>query len=287
MPDIVIHQLFPSPLPDGGAAPGVVLGGALGAAADAHSRALDDDDLIRLYSPADRSVPRVRANFIASIDGSATAAGLSGGLGAPADKRVFDLLRRLADVVVVGAGTVRSEGYGALRMDADAAAWRRAHGLAAHPTFAIVSGSLRLDPASAMFTEAPVRPLIFTVDSATGSPADRQSQVGVLSEVADVIVCGETTLDASGLVGALVARGLPQIHCEGGPSLLGALTASDVLDELCLTVSPMLEGGDGPRISHATRPMGPRAMVLDLMLHSGSMTLSKYSRDRASDSDRD
>ena len=260
MTDDSIHQLFPY---------------------NGTVAAFGDDDLLGLYAPVDRSRPVVRANFISSIDGSASAAGLSGGLGAPADKRVFDLLRRLSDVVLVGAGTVRAEGYGAMRLDADAAAWRVANGLAAHPTIAIVSGSLQLDAASSIFTEAPVRPLILTVDTVTSDgDGRRRSRLSELSAVADVIVCGDTTVDASRLVGALAARGLVQVHSEGGPRLLGALIEADLLDELCLTTSPVLEGGEGPRISRAAGPVGLRAMRLDHILLSGSMVVSKYSRDR-------
>ena len=119
---------------------------------------LGDDELLALYGPVDRSVPRLRANFIASVDGSATAAGLSGELGAPADKRVFDLQRQVADVVVVAAGTVRSEGYGAMRLGPEAEAWRVAAGLAPQPAFALVSRSLDLDPASDVFALAPSDP---------------------------------------------------------------------------------------------------------------------------------
>ena len=252
--------------------------------------ALTDVELLTLYATVDREAPLVRANFITSIDGSATAAGLSGGLGAPADKRVFDLLRQLCDVVLVGAGTVRSEGYGAMRLAPDAARWRLAHGLPEHPVFALVSGRLDLDPTSDVFAKAPVRPLVLT--SAAAPAAARAA----LSRVADVVDCGETTVSASHLVSALVARGLRQIHCEGGPSLLGTLIAADLLDELCLTTSPTLEGGAGPRIvrapggaaapaprAGAAEPPAPlplRAMRLVHLLRSGDLTLARYARAR-------
>jgi hypothetical protein len=79
--------------------------------------ALDDEQLLECYGIADRSKPSVRFNFVSSIDGAATADGLSGGLSGKADKRVFDILRRLCDVVLIGAGTLRAEGYGAMRLD--------------------------------------------------------------------------------------------------------------------------------------------------------------------------
>lgn len=232
------------------------------------------DDLVDLHSPPDRSSPRVRANFVASVDGSATAAGRTRDLGGPADLLVFDLLRRLCDVVVVGAGTVRDEGYGPMRLDDDAVAWRRAAGLPDHPVFAIVSGALGLDPTSRVFTDAPVRPVVLTHD---GGPRDARARLG---EVADVVSCGRDLVDPRLLVRALVERGLTQIHTEGGPALFGDLVAADVVDELCLTVSPNLEGGAGPRIVAAREAMALKGLALDHVLLADDMLLTKWSRRR-------
>jgi len=82
------------------------------------------------------------------------------------------------------------------------------------------------------------------------------------------------------MIDALAERGLGRIHCEGGPSLFGSLLQADLIDALCLTVSPSLEGGTGPRISHAREMMDLRSMTLDHVLLSGSMMLTQYSRDR-------
>lgn len=236
--------------------------------------ALSDDELIALYSAGERSGRHVRANFVASVDGSATVDGLSGKLGAPADKRVFDLLRRLCDVVVVGAGTVRAEGYGAMALDADAVAWRVANGRSEHPRFAIVSASLNLDPKGDLFAGAPVRPLILTSRAADAS---RRAE---LAQVAEVVDCGEVLVSAARIVNELVHRELPIILCEGGPMLLGTFIEEDALDDLCLTVSPTLEGGAGPRIASGGYRGGVRPMHLEHVLLSGSMMLTRYTRDR-------
>jgi riboflavin biosynthesis pyrimidine reductase len=224
---------------------------------DASPGALSDDELLALYdADGSRALARgaalgdatrswLRVNFVATVDGSASADGVSGSLGGPSDLRVFDLLRRLADVVLVAAGTVRDEGYGPMRVSDDDVTWRRAHGMADHPVFAIVTGSLGLDPASSVFTEAPVRPIVLTAASA---PADRRA---ALASVADVVDCGTDGVDAVAVRRALVDRGLRRIHCEGGPSFLGSLIDADLVDELCLSVSPNLEGGAGPRIARA------------------------------------
>ncbi|AMM22174.1 hypothetical protein AX769_01735 [Frondihabitans sp. PAMC 28766] len=236
---------------------------------------LSDRDLLSLYARHDRSTPWVRANFVASVDGSATAKGVSGSLGGPADRRVFDVLRQLCDVILVASGTVRAEGYAGPLVSAEAGAWRVSHDLASHPAVAVVSGSLSLDPASAFFAEAPVRPLVLTCDSAD---SERRR---ALEAVADVVSCGTAEVDPLRVVAALVERGLTQIHCEGGPTLLGSLIAADVLDALCLTVSPALEGGSGPRIAyHCGDPVDLRAMTLDHVLLAGNMLLTAYSRSR-------
>lgn len=235
---------------------------------------LDDDDLLALYGSSDRTLPVVRANFVSSIDGASTVGSLSGPLGGPADKRLFDLLRRLSDVIVVGAGTLRSEKYDAMRLSTEASRWRIDHGLTAQPHFAIVSSRLDLDAASDVFVNAPVRPIVLTADS-----ADPHARRG-LARVADVISCGEIRAGGKQMVEVLTTRGLKQMHCEGGPHLLGTLIADDVLDELCLTTSPLLEGGVGPRITSGATDAVSRSMALDHVLISAHMLFTKYSRIR-------
>src|SRR6266702_4430564 len=91
---------------------------------------LDPDELVRLYTyPAALESPWFRVNFISSIDGAATVDGSSGALGGPADHAVFPLLRDLADVILVGAGTVRAENYGGARTDAHRRLRLHHHGL--------------------------------------------------------------------------------------------------------------------------------------------------------------
>jgi riboflavin biosynthesis pyrimidine reductase len=210
----------------------------------------------------------VRVNFVASIDGAATHDERSGGLSGPADQRYFELLRRVADVVLVGAGTVRTEGYAAMRVSEASARWRVAHGRDPHPVFAIVTSSLRLDPASAIFTDAPVRPIVLTTSRARGA--------GTFAAVADVVVAGDARVDGALAVAALRERGLTRVLCEGGPTLFGAILADDAVDELCLTVEPSLEAGDAIRIAHGAST--PRDRHLVGVLRSGSTLLLRYAR---------
>jgi riboflavin biosynthesis pyrimidine reductase len=245
--------------------------------------ALTAADIIELYAPVDRSTPWLRVNFIESLDGSATLDGRSGGLGRPADKVVFDTLRGLADVVLVGAGTARAEGYGALSVRDDFAEWRRSLGLPDQPTMALVSARLDLDPASALFAEAPVRPIVFTV---VGAAPDARAR---LERVATVVNAGRDRVDPAVVRRELASRGLPQVLCEGGPTLFGDFLAARLVDELCLTISPVLEGGAGPRIAVARAAGGeapparastapPSDMELGHLLRSGSLLLTRWVR---------
>ncbi|MGO1769206.1 MAG: pyrimidine reductase family protein [Microbacterium sp.] len=231
---------------------------------------LDDERIVATYAfPDDKAWLRV--NFVSSLDGAATRDGRSGGLGDDADHRVFDLLRRPADVVLVGAGTVRTEGYGAMTLDDAAVAWRRERGLPPQPVFALVSRRLDLEPGSAVFADAPVRPVVYTVAAAD---ADRRA---ALSEAADVVDAGQTEVDLTAVKQDLAGRGLARIHSEGGPTLFGALIAQGAVDELCVTAAPSLEGGDAPRIAVGS-PARPTDMALAAVLRGGDELLLRYTR---------
>lgn len=236
--------------------------------------AATDDQLLQWYGDMPQSGNRVRFNFVSSLDGAASLEGRSGGLGNAVDQHVFQLLRRLADVILVGAGTVRAEGYGGDLLGAEARRWRADRGMPEHPAVAVVSGSLDLDPNSAFFLEAPVRPLLFT--SAEADPARRKE----LAAVADVVEAGQERVEPAGIVRALAERGLQQIHCEGGPTLLGSFEAAGLVDELCLTVSPLLVGGTGTRIARSGGGHPPQPLRLVHVLESDSMLLLRYATHR-------
>ena len=230
---------------------------------------LRDADLAECYPR--RPAPTLRANFVASLDGAVTVNGKSAGLGGPGDKVIFDWLRTVCDALIVAAGTVRTENYDALRLTGPAREWRRAHGLPEFPLMVVVSGALDLDPGQLVFSDAPVRPLIVTHAAA---PADRRA---ALAPVADIITVGATSVDLPAAVRELHARGATQLLCEGGPHLLGAMIAADLVDELCLTLSPRLVGGHAGRI--AAGPDGPpREMALQGMLTDGDMLFLRYAR---------
>ncbi len=179
----------------------------------------------------------LRVNFIASLDGAAHVDGLSAGLSGEADKRLFRLLRRECDALLVGAGTFRAENYRPLTLDAQRRAWRVQRGLAEYPRLVVVSNSLDLDPAHQALANAPVRAAVLTTDD-IAVPAE-------LSKVVDVLRCPSL---AAGLA-ELKTLGLSQILCEGGPRLFAALAKEDLIDELRLSLSPLLAGSAAGRIS--------------------------------------
>lgn len=199
----------------------------------------DEVDLDGAYavSPPAAGV-HLRANMVGSADGAARVDGHSDGLSSAADKRLFTVLRGLCDVVLAGAGTVVAENYGPAKPSEERRAKRAAAGLAAVPPVAVVSRSLPFGPDARLFAEAVVRPIVLTTEHA---PADRRE---ALADVADVVIAGGERVDLGLAITALAERGLRRVLCEGGPHLLSELLAGGHVDELCLTVSPMLVGGD-------------------------------------------
>jgi riboflavin biosynthesis pyrimidine reductase len=224
--------------------------------------------------------PAVRANMIASVDGAASADGRSGRLGGPVDKIVFGALRSLADVILVGAGTMRTERYGPARLDDEARQRRTSSGLAAVPPIAVLTASCRLDWHLPFFTEAEQRPLVITVANAE---ADAQARA---AEVADVVLAGDDEVDIDQALQALGERGHDNVLCEGGPRVLGQLAKDERLDELCLTLAPALVASDAGRIVTGSALEPFRHLELRDILEADGYLFLRYGR-RAPGADRD
>lgn len=218
-------------------------------------QAISEIDWWSAYPPprtaADRS--HVRVNFISSADGSATLEGRSGALGGENDRTLMGVLRAQCDVLLVGAGTVRAEGYGGLNLSDELIARREALGLAPVPRVAVVSGSLDLTPDMPVFAQSDVRPIVVT---RTAAPAPARER---LEDVADVIVCGSIDTGLPQALDALRELGLTRVLCEGGPHLFGSLL--ELVDEVCLTLAPAFVGGTGGRITD-TPAANPRSFRL-------------------------
>lgn len=208
---------------------------------------ISPDALPDLYAyPEPLSRCWVRSNFITSLDGGATLDGVSGGLAGPGDRALFKVLRELADVVLVGAGTVRMEHYGGAVLSAAARAARQRRGQAELPPIAIVTASGRLDRDMKVFTASEVTPIVLT---SADVAVDTRSR---LSGVADVLSCSDrdtATVDLGVVLDRLAAKDLLRVLTEGGPTLHAAFIESDRLDELCLTIAPTLVGGSARRIA--------------------------------------
>jgi riboflavin biosynthesis pyrimidine reductase len=230
---------------------------------------VDEVDPLEAYR-VEASGLHVRVNFVSSIDGAATADELSGGLSGPADKRVFGALRTLADVVLVGAGTVRAEGYGPARPNPERQAWRQEHGYAAIPPIAVVSGRADLDPTAPFFTDAVTRPIVYT------SRAGDAERVARLNDVASVVVSADDAVRITDVLADLEARGLRRVLCEGGPHLFGEAIAAGCVDELALTLSPVLAGGGPGRISQGPPAATAYRMELRHVLTEDGFLFLRY-----------
>jgi riboflavin biosynthesis pyrimidine reductase len=209
--------------------------------------------------------PWVLLNMIASADGATAVEGRAGGLGGPADTRVLSLLRNVADVVLVGAGTIRAEGYAPHRPSNTTRARREARGQRPTAAFAVPTASLDLDPSASLFTEAEPQSRTIVFCPAAVDPQRRAR----LEAVADVVTAGETTVDLGRVFDELWGRGARVVLCEGGPTLNGQLLVEDRIDELCLTISPRLVGGPALRVvSSPLAPAGPVPLRLDRVLEA-------------------
>jgi len=225
-------------------------------------------DLAEAYAyPA--TGPWLRANMVASADGAATYSGLTEGLGGPADRRLLSLLRALADVVIVGAGTVRAEGYGPVRPREWWGDLRE--GRTPAPPLAIVSRGLDFDFDAPLFTEALSPTIVLTCASAS---ADR---LRAGEKHAEVIIVGDDRVEAGAALDALAERGLVRQLTEGGPRLLAEFVAAGRLDELCLTMSPQLTAGNAARVLNGPT-LEPMPLRLGHVLEDDDFVFLRYVR---------
>ncbi|OBB90684.1 pyrimidine reductase family protein [Mycobacterium sp. 852002-40037_SCH5390672] len=237
-------------------------------------RGLGDGDLPRLYGYPERDGTWVRANFITSVDGGATSGGSSGAMGGPGDRFVFNLLRELADVIVVGAGTVRIEGYSGAQLNVAQRQHRGARGQSEVPQLAIVTASGHLNRDMAVFTHTEVPPLVLTCT--TAAEQTRRALSG-LCEVLDCSGGGDPEkVDEAALLAALGARGMRRILTEGGPTLLDSLIGRDMLDELCLTIAPYLVGGQAPRIAAGPAQLLTRMRCAHVLTDDAGYLYTRY-----------
>ncbi|MFJ8629337.1 pyrimidine reductase family protein [Streptomyces sp. NPDC093568] len=223
--------------------------------------------------PGER-VPWLRANMVSTLDGAAQHDGRSQPISTATDMRIFGTLRALADVVIVGAETVRQEGYRPARERAEFAEAREAAGQGPAPAIAVVSAGLDLDYGLPLFTSPLVPTLILT-----GAAAAPDRKAAAEKAGARVVIAGDGVgVDPVRAVRALAELGHTRLLTEGGPRLLGQLVASGVLDELCLTISPMLTAGDAQRIAGGPSVTVPGRFELVSLLEEEGFLYSRYRR---------
>ena len=208
-------------------------------------RELNDPDLVDLYRFRVPGVNAfVRSNFVMSLDGSVQGPdGRAGSINTPSDHHLFALQRALADAVVVGAGTARSEGYRAI----DLSPWQRdlraAESLAPYPTLVIISASADLDPAIARPADGPGGPVMI-ITTGGKPPEDLEPLRAAGIEVVEV---PGPDLDLGLVIDQIAGSGLVRLLCEGGPGLHREMLAAGLLNELALTIAPVVVGGQGLR----------------------------------------
>lgn len=244
--------------------------------------------------------PWILVNMVASVDGAATLAGRSGELGGPVDRTMFTALRSIADAIVVGARTAMIEGYRPPRTDDAVLREQRLRaGQRPQPDLLVItrSGNVGDFPALTAGTggdsEARVSVLRWRnapLGWAIENPAD--------TDPADTDPAGqERTADETAITGANGSilprmadacrllrseRRYRTVLCEGGPNLLGSLHSEDLIDEWCVTIGPMVVGGDASRINvsgpHVTEPR--RLQLVDTIIDDSTI-LTRYVRDRS------
>jgi riboflavin biosynthesis pyrimidine reductase len=255
-------------MPDDGAGMQLTVLGSIGS--------VDEGRLADLYAyPGGLQSCWVRGNMIASLDGGATDEGKAGGLAGAGDRAVFSLMRNAADVIVVGAATVRVENYSGAQLSVAARQERQRRGQAEVPPIAVITRSGSLDPSALLFTRTEVPPLILTTSRFVD---DTRRRLGSVADVIDASGPEPDSVDASTVLKILADRGLYRVLSEGGPLFLGTLIEQDLLDELCLTVAPILVGGGAKRITAGLGNVHTRMRRTHLLSDDDGYLYSRYVR---------
>lgn len=233
-------------------------------------------DLLQTYLAGPRPTPDGRpwvvVGMVASLDGATAVDGRSGALGGPADREVFRAVRALADVILVAAGTARTEGYGPIRLSEDAQAARAAVGRGAEPPrLAVVTTSLDLD--LSRFAGEESRPLVLTTEDADPQRRTR------LEAQAEVRSAGQGTVDLGAALAGLHEDGARVVVCEGGPTLNAALVEADLVDEWCVTLAPAVVGGDSHRLVNGAGDVTDRGdLALAQLLEADGVLFGRWIR---------
>lgn len=236
-------------------------------------------DPMTRYLAVDRSQPKhecwVAGHMVAGIDGTAAIEGKVGALSTEVDQTLFRRMRQIADVVLVGAETVRREGYGLVRLSDEAKQQRQAAGKPPTPPVAVVSGSLDLNWKLKLFSQAPEHAPTIIITTASADP----DRVAEAKKYTNVIVAGKERVEPQQALAELAKLGHQVVLCEGGPTLLGEFVAHDRLDELLLSISPLM-GGDNLPTAVTPDGSGVSAFELKSTLIENHTLFLRYEVDR-------
>lgn len=231
------------------------------------------DDLDEAVVAEERSPPGGRpwviVNMVGSVDGATAVEGGATGLTDADDQRLFMALRGVADVVVVGATTVRAEDYGPVRLCADVQQRRAGAGRSSLPPLAVLTSSLALDPEARMFGGP--TPYVFT-----GSRAP-DHLVETMKARAEVVISATDRVDVTDVLARLWRDGHRVVLCEGGPTVNGQFFAAGLVDEIDVTVAPMVVGGSSSRLVHHREPFSPPVdLRLDRLYRGDRSLFARY-----------
>jgi riboflavin biosynthesis pyrimidine reductase len=228
----------------------------------------DPDGIDQYYGNPPRGV---RANMIFTADGAAAFRGRTKAISDPADQFLLGQLRTYADVILVGSGTVSAENYGPIRLSDEQRARREARGEMSDPRLAVVTAHGSLAPTLRIFTGDGPPPLIVTVSRALEDRPD-------LEQLGEAVIVGEETIDPAVMLEQFRKRGLDRVLCEGGPYMLTSLIDGDLVDDMCLTVSPYLAGSQPTTLQPASDRIAPTRLELRHALQRDGLLYTRYTR---------
>ena len=211
----------------------------------------------------------VRSNFVSTLDGSVQGLdGRSGSINTESDHEIFALLRALSDVVLVGAGTIRDEGYRAVELQPWQRSIRSSEGLAPFPTLVVITRSLDLDPAFVDPSDEHGPVIVVTCGDPEQNRIDSLRAVG-----AEVVQVPGPSVDLGWTLGMLATRGERRVLTEGGPTLHRDLLAGGLVDRLSLTLAPSVVGGVGHRSTTGAALAERADLDLEFVLLGDDQTL--------------
>jgi riboflavin biosynthesis pyrimidine reductase len=239
----------------------------------------DDDERLAAFYTYPENLDRcwVRANMISSLDGGATDDGKAGGLAGPGDRALFARMRQEADVVLVGASTVRIENYSGAQMSVAQRQDRARRGQSEVPPIAVVTHGADFEHDAKIFTRSEVPPLIMTSREIV---ADARGRLGSTAEVIDASGAQTDRVDPAVILEIFAERGLLRVLSEGGPGMISLLIEHDLLDELCVTIAPVLVGGQARRIATGEGEAHTRMRRSHLLSDDEGYLYTRYVKER-------